>query len=94
MPNLFCFHWALFLDYWWENKEIFKMGEEFLQILKKFKKTLASYGNTVYNNERCDYAMMQDVAARVGRELLRSMSDFKSGDKGKKSTFPRRCAWV
>lgn len=61
---------------------------------KKYKKTLAFYGNAVYNNERCDYAMMQDVAAHVGRELLRSMSDFKSGDKGKKSTFPRRCAWV
>lgn len=29
---------------------------------KNIKKTLASYGNSVYNNERCDYAMMQDVA--------------------------------
>ena len=68
--------------------------EKNTKITKKYKKTLASYGNTVYNSERCDYAMMQDVAAPSGRELLRSMSDFKSGDKGKKGTFPRRCAWV
>ena len=46
----------------------------------------------MYNNERCDYALMRDVAATaktVGRELLRSMSDFKSGDKGKKMHFPQ-----
>ena len=43
----------------------------------------------MYNNERCDYALMQDVAAHSGRELLRSMSDFKSGDKGKKMHFPQ-----
>lgn len=28
----------------------------------------------------CRYAMMQKVAALVGRKFLRSMSDFKPGD--------------
>ena len=66
-----------------DSKKVCHMFDKLTYIVvKNFKKTLASYGNCVYNSARCDYALMWDVATHVGRELSRSMSDFKSGDKG------------
>ena len=50
--------------------------------LKYFQKKLALYGGSDYNIRRCDCAMMWNVAADLtGRELSRSMSDFKPGDR-------------
>ncbi len=42
-----------------DSKKVCHMFDKLTYIVvKNFKKTLASYGNCVYNSARCDYALM------------------------------------
>ena len=65
------------------TKLLLNIGKNKIEnFLKYFRKTLALYGECDYNIRRCDCAMMWNVAADLtGRELSRSMSDFKPGDR-------------
>ena len=56
--------------------------------MKFLQKILAFILFSPYNWNRCDNAMMWNVAAHAGRELSRSMSDFKLGDKGRNAYSP------